>query len=661
MIVVGLGAYEFIAATESAVFCGKLCHTPMYPEYTTYQASPHSIVPCSDCHVGAGSYNLVSSRARGIPQIYETITGRYERPIPSPVRNLRPARETCEKCHTPSKFTGFLVQTDTTFNTDEANTKQTSTIVLKVGGGSSGVASGIHWHTAARVWYLPLDAKRLQIGWVGVEKDGVLTEYMDPAAAGSITPERIEAEKRLMDCVDCHNRATHIFRSPDELIDRAMEEGTIDGGIPFIKREALNAIGSPSPSLEDAYTRVGAVGNFYRDNYAQYYAGNRSDIDNALVELEEIARLTTFPEMRVDWNTHADHSGHNRPPDQLLAGLNIAFDNWRTNQSEGCFRCHGKLVPANAASAAAAGVSPGAPLDADCNLCHYSLASGPGSPMPRPIPHPVQGLENCLRCHDAAGLKPFPEDHPWTNNDACTFCHEPPQGDVEIPAPPAVAAVNVPHASQGLEDCLLCHGPGSSRPFAADHPWGTNDTCGACHKPAPELLPIPAASPPAASIPVIPHSTRGLEDCLLCHGPTSPRPFAADHPWTTDQTCYTCHRTAAVLLPLPGATPPANVPNIPHSTHGLDNCLLCHAPGSARPFPSSHPWATNETCSTCHITAAQPIPVPPSANLAPRIPHSTEGLEDCRLCHSASRGAPVPPADHNGIPTSFCTLCHRPG
>jgi len=145
---------------------------------------------------------------------------------------------------------------------------------------------------------------------------------------------------------------------------------------------------------------------------------------------------------------------------------------------------------------------------------------------------------------------------------------------------------------------------------------------------------------------------------MLCHGSTAPLPIKATHPWTTSETCNACHRTSPQLLPLPVAAAPAgNPPEIPHNTGGLEDCLLCHGPGEPRAFGGSHPWSTTETCTTCHQTAAQTLPVPPSVNQAPAIPHSIEGLDDCRLCHGA--GVPYP-ANHATIPTSFCTLCHSP-
>ncbi len=345
IILLVIGGYQLIEFTDSTAFCGQLCHKVMYPEYTAHQASPHSRVPCSECHVGSGAGYLVKSKLSGIPQFFAVATGSYDRPIPTPVENLRPARETCEQCHRPERFAGDLVRVHTTYATDEANTEQVDTRILRVGGGESGVARDIHWHIAATVWYLALDKERQEIGWVGVEdSNGELIQYIDPDKAIDITPPRIEAEKRLMDCMDCHNRATHIFRSPEELIDTALAQGKIDKGLPFIKREGLKALDPPNPSLEQAIARVEAIKEFYRTSYPQVYQEKEVAIDEAIVELKEIARLTTFPHMEVTWKTYIDNIAH--------------------QESSGCFRCHGKLV-------ATTGIQEGKVIDADCNSCHY--------------------------------------------------------------------------------------------------------------------------------------------------------------------------------------------------------------------------------------------------------------------------------------------------
>ncbi len=340
-----IGSYQLIEFSDSVAFCGRLCHNVMYPEYTAYQASPHSRVLCSQCHVGPGASYLVKSKVSGVPMVFALMADKYDRPVPTPVENLRPARETCEQCHRPERFSGDLVRVHTTYSTDENNTSHTDTRVLRVGGGESRVAQGIHWHIAARVWYLSLDKARNEIGWVGVEdEDGKIIEYIDPKKAGEVTPQRIETEKRLMDCVDCHNRATHIFQSPEDLIDTALFQGEIDSSLPFIKYEGVKALDPVNASLELALQKIDTIKGFYQNNYPQVYKAKEGAISQAIDTLKDIARLTTFPDMKVTWKTYSSNAGHQESP--------------------GCFRCHGKLQ-------AAAGDQKGKAVNADCELCHY--------------------------------------------------------------------------------------------------------------------------------------------------------------------------------------------------------------------------------------------------------------------------------------------------
>src|SRR5215212_7359907 len=49
------GSYRAYEYSESVTFCGQTCHTPMKPEFTAFQASPHARLRCVDCHVGQGA------------------------------------------------------------------------------------------------------------------------------------------------------------------------------------------------------------------------------------------------------------------------------------------------------------------------------------------------------------------------------------------------------------------------------------------------------------------------------------------------------------------------------------------------------------------------------------------------------------------------------
>ena len=103
-ILSGIGSYEAFHYTESNEFCGTLCHEVMEPEHVAYQNSTHSRVRCVDCHVGSGADWYVRSKLSGLRQVYGVLTNDFNRPIETPIHNLRPARETCEKCHWPEKF-----------------------------------------------------------------------------------------------------------------------------------------------------------------------------------------------------------------------------------------------------------------------------------------------------------------------------------------------------------------------------------------------------------------------------------------------------------------------------------------------------------------------------------------------------------------------------
>ncbi|MBI4301950.1 MAG: NapC/NirT family cytochrome c [Chloroflexi bacterium] len=339
----GLKTAEFMDTPE---FCGQVCHTVMKPEYTVYEKSPHAKVPCVDCHIGPGASWLVKSKISGIRQVFAVLGNTYDRPIQTPVANLRPARDTCERCHWPEKFSGDLVRTYQRFEADEKNTKKTFAFAFNVGGGEAEIAQGIHWHIGAKVWYLAIDEKRQQIAWVGVEgKDGQLTEYVNPGLASQITPQKISKDKRLMDCVDCHNRATHIFRSPEELIDQGLSQGKIDTSLPYVKKLGIEALSHSNPTLQEVINKVGSIEQFYQDSLPSTYTQKKATIDKSIAALKDIARLTTFPSMDVSWETHPNNLGHTKSP--------------------GCFRCHGQLVATTDQAQR--------PIDASCNLCHETI------------------------------------------------------------------------------------------------------------------------------------------------------------------------------------------------------------------------------------------------------------------------------------------------
>jgi hypothetical protein len=112
--ILGTASYRGVEYMDSTQFCGMACHKVMAPEYAAYVDSPHSRVGCVQCHIGPGASWFVRSKLSGTRQLFAVSLETYSRPIQSPVKHLRPARETCEQCHWPEKFHGdkFLVRTE---------------------------------------------------------------------------------------------------------------------------------------------------------------------------------------------------------------------------------------------------------------------------------------------------------------------------------------------------------------------------------------------------------------------------------------------------------------------------------------------------------------------------------------------------------------------
>lgn len=647
-----LAGYQLIQAVDSSAFCTSVCHGVHLAETVTYEVSPHANVACASCHVGVGTENLVKSKLGGLKDIIPTITGNYPRPIPAPLKSQPPSSVTCEKCHSAEKFYGDVPQITTTFASDAANTKSTVTRVLKVGGGKQEVASGIHWHSTTKVWYLALDSQRLKIAWVGTEDaSGKTTEYIDPLYAGEVMPERIQAEKRLMDCTDCHNRTPHRIDSPNVLVDEALASGSIDTALPFIKREAVEALVPQNSSLIQAYAKIAAIKDFYTVSYPDVFKTKAAAIDQTLNKLREIAKLTTFSN-GLDWNTYVDHGIHDKPTADMKVDFALisAMDN-----SPGCFRCHGNLVKvedktdSNPVASGAAGTlniatpdstdANGVPapetgkMDAECSSCHYTLKTSPNSPLAPATSHPIDGLDNCLACHSPGAARPFKTTHPWTTNEACNSCHQSAPKLKSLPPTDVKAENPTPHPTTKLEDCLSCHSPTGAKPFKVNYPWATNETCTTCHAAAASLKVQSSGSSPQAK--QIPHPVSKLTDCLACHSPTAAIPFPADHPWSTNDTCSACHQPAPSALSQPvSALPQAK--DVTHPTAGIGDCTSYHNTGGLAPFPADHAGRPDSFCFICHKAGTVAAKVPAPLLLGPQITHSITGLGACSSCHNPS-------------------------
>jgi nitrate/TMAO reductase-like tetraheme cytochrome c subunit len=351
-VIVGTASYRGISYMDSPNFCGQSCHV-MYPQWTAYQVSPHSHVACVQCHIGAGISAEIHAKVNGTKQLIEVILNSYPAPILAPLSELRPARATCEECHSPTHFVGEKLLVETMYGDDEKNSVTHNVLALHLGGVDSlSRQSGIHGHHLDQYEYVATDSTYQNI--IAVTKtnpDGTKTQFVSSDLKGPI-----QGVTRVMDCMDCHQQATHTFQTAEDAIDESMQVGSPNPALPFVHKKGLELIQAEYASQADAATKITAgLDDFYRTQYPAIWNGQRGAVDAAAKSLIAIYQRNVFPEMKVTWGTYPSGMGHSAPGH---------------NPSPGCFRCH----DGNHTS------KDGKTITNDCSVCHNLLASDEANP-----------------------------------------------------------------------------------------------------------------------------------------------------------------------------------------------------------------------------------------------------------------------------------------
>lgn len=359
LLVVSIASYRGAAYMDSPQFCGQSCHV-MHPEYTAYKISAHSHVACVECHIGTGMSSYFAAKVNGTKQLIEVSTHPfahvapkmipdYPTPIESPVRNLRPAREICEACHQPAKFVGEKLLVKSSFADDEGNTETQTVVVLHLGGQDSlSHLTGIHGVHLGHIEYIATDPTRTTIPWVErTNPDGSKSTYVTSALKGAMP----QGERRVMDCIDCHNRASHTFVTAEEALNRAMADGAVSPALPWVHKEGLALLKADYASQDEASRKIPAqLTAFYQGSNPQVLATKTDLVKRAGQELATLYSQNVFPEMKVTWGTHPNHIGHMSYP--------------------GCFRCHDGDHNAK----------DGTSITQDCAACHNLLAVDEAKP-----------------------------------------------------------------------------------------------------------------------------------------------------------------------------------------------------------------------------------------------------------------------------------------
>jgi hypothetical protein len=414
-------------------------------------------------------------------------------------------------------------------------------------------------------------------------EDGQMIEYQsvdDPLTSAELAG----MNRREMDCMDCHNRATHQFRNPERWVNEAMAEGRIDPELPYVKREAMKLVSASYQTQDAGLAAMADLSQFYQSEYASVYADQKAAIDEAVATLQEIYEHTDFPRMNLDWDFYPDNLGHTDFP--------------------GCFRCHdGEHVNAEEES-----------IPNNCTLCHStpivregdgevpsSVIAGAVLDVERPDSHReasfvwdhrVLADDSCVDCHGAI-------EYGTDNSSFCAngICHgqdwpEPAarmdfEHPVTLTGAHADAACYECHQQVGdldIASCETCHQPPDPPHFGPE--------CASCHTP---FGWEESAAAWTAVVSNIPHRVEADLDCLSCHidGPVTTAPES--HALFPEDSCLECHQSVWE----PGALV------VPHIVEGRDSCLVCHDEGRLKPVPPTHSGWSNAFCTLCHESGTE--------------------------------------------------------
>ena len=150
---------------------------------------------------------------------------------------------------------------------------------------------------------------------------------------------------RVMDCVDCHNRPTHIYKPAATALDDAMTAGKIPTDLPYFHREAMAVLTAEYDSKELALEEINRqMQAFYAEQHPEVIEEYSQPLETAIKGVQTIYHDNVFPSMGIGWGTYPNHIGHQESP--------------------GCFRCHDYEMETD----------DGELISQDCSTCHTLLA-----------------------------------------------------------------------------------------------------------------------------------------------------------------------------------------------------------------------------------------------------------------------------------------------
>jgi len=319
----------------------------MKPEFTAHAAlPPHQAVACAECHIAPGATGWLKAKMAGTNQLFAVMFNTFPRPIESAMENnkLVSSEETCEQCHAREKPISPHLRVIPSYKDDEANTRTTTVLLMRVA-----TIHAAHLGPGIRIRYAASDKKRQTIPWVEyTNQTGATRSYL---ASGTKADSVRSLPTFDIQCVDCHNRASHAFESPDRAVNQAMADGQIAPSLPFVKKESMELLKASYASGDEAAQKIpGAFSTFYLQKYPDAAVKQGAAIQAAGRTLAAIYQRNVFADLKVTWGTYPNNLGHTDDP--------------------GCFRCHdASHLTADKQT-----------IEQDCNACHQAVAMDEASP-----------------------------------------------------------------------------------------------------------------------------------------------------------------------------------------------------------------------------------------------------------------------------------------
>ncbi len=340
VVIVLVAGYGSLHSMETPTFCGQVCHAPMHPQFSAWQAGAHPRIACVQCHVGEGAGGFVYAKLNGVRQLVEVAANSYPRPIP-PGAHMKPGAQavTCSGCHKTSRIVGDKIRVIREYADDEANTETITVLQMHIGdAASSGRAIHRHVDPSIRIEYIATDETRQTIPYVKLtDAKGQVKEFMAEGATEEMVRTGV---RQTMDCIDCHNTVGHpISPTPERAVDQAIAAGLISRQLPNVRREGVKLLTAEYPTQDEGVRAIErGLRTFYESRGVDQQALARS-----VSALQDVYRHNVFPAMKVTWGSYPTNRGH--------------------LTSDGCFRCHDDSHKAK----------DGSLISGDCEWCHKQI------------------------------------------------------------------------------------------------------------------------------------------------------------------------------------------------------------------------------------------------------------------------------------------------